>query len=281
MPKKLFANKFFILILCVALAVVIVASVLSLMGLSDYIRGAVKTALSPLQGLFTKVTDAVEGFTDYFTEFDRLKAENEQLRAELDELRDRSYRVDEIEEMNEWLYEYIGIVREHTEYDFTVADIVGREVGNYMTVFTLDVGADNGVTANMPVITSDGIVGYVSEAGKNWCQVRTIIESASSVGAYIERTGEVGLLEGDFNMREEGLCKLTYLSADSSVEVGDRVLTSGLGSIYPRGLVLGIVERIEADEYSRTTVAYVRPAADLEDLSRVMVIKSYETVTEE
>lgn len=267
--------------LCIALMLVIVPSVLAIMGLSDYVRGAVVTVLSPIEGAMTKVTDAIEGFTDYFTEYDRIKAENEELRRRLAELEDRSYRIDEIEKMNEWLVDYLDLAREHTEYDFAVANIVGREGGNYMTVFTLDVGTENGVTKDMPVVTSDGIVGYVNDAGTNWCKVLTIIESASSVGAYVERTGEVGLLEGDFMMRTAGLCKLTYLAADSNVEVGDRVLSSGLGSIYPRGLVVGIVERVEPDEFSRSVTAYVRPTANLEELSRVMIIKSYEKVRDE
>ena len=279
--SKLFANKFFVVMLCISLMLVIVPSVLAIMGLSDYVRGAVVTVLSPIEGAMTKVTDAIEGFTDYFTEYDRIKAENEELRRRLAELEERSYKIDEIEEMNEWLMGYLDLAREHTEYDLAAANIVGREVGNYMTVFTLDVGTENGVTKDMPVVTADGIVGYVNEAGTNWCKVLTIIESASSVGAYVERTGEVGLLEGDFTMRTEGLCKLTYLATDSNVEVGDRILSSGLGSIYPRGLVVGFVERVEADEYSRSVTAYVRPTANLEDLSRVMVIKSYEKVRDE
>lgn len=278
--KKLFANKFFVIMFCIALMLVIVPSVLSIMGLSDYVRGAVVTVLSPFEHAMTAATNAIEGFTDYFTEYDRLKAENEELKDKLAELEDRNYRIEEIERMNDWLYNYFDLAREHPEYDFAVANVVGREVGNYMSVFTLDVGTDVGVTKDMPVVTSDGIVGYVNEAGTNWCKVLTIIESASSVGAYVQRTGEVGLIEGDFDLRLEGLCKLTYLATDSNVEVGDRVLSSGLGSIYPRDLVIGIVERVESDTFSRSVTAYVRPSANLEDLSRVMVIKSYETVRE-
>lgn len=278
--RKFFKSKFFLIMLCIALAAVIVPSVLSLMGLSDYVRSAIVTIVSPLEGAMTKVTDAVTGFTEYFTEFNRLKEENEALRARVEELEDKYYRIDEIEQTNKWLYEYLEIKREHTDYDFAMAEIVGREVGNYMTVFTLNVGTDNGVTADMPVITSSGIVGYVTEAGSNWSKVLTIIESASAVGACVERTGELGLLEGDHDMREEGLCKLIHLASDSEVAVGDRIVSSGLGSIYPRGLVIGTVERIEHDSYSRSVVAYVRPSADLENISRVMVIKSYETVTE-
>lgn len=278
--RKFFKSKFFLIMLCVALTAVIVPSVLSLMGLSDYVRGGIAAIFSPLQNGMTHVTNAVLGFTEYFTEFDRIKAENEELRAKIEELEDKYYRIDEIEQTNKWLYDYLEIKREHTDYDFAMAEIVGREVGNYMTVFTLDVGTENGVTADMPVITSSGVVGYVTEAGSNWSKVLTIIESASAVGACVERTGELGLLEGDHNMREDGLCKLIHLASDSEVAVGDRIISSGLGSIYPRGLVIGIVESTEYDSYSRSVIAYVRPSADLENISRVMVIKSYETVVE-
>lgn len=278
--RKFFKSKFFLIMLCIALAAVIVPSVLSLMGLSDHVRGAVITLLSPLESGMTKVTDAVAGFTEYFTEFNRLKEENEKLKEEIAELKDEYYQIEEIMATNKWLFEYLEIKREHTDYDFAMAEIVGREVGNYMTVFTLNVGTSNGVTVDMPVITADGIVGYVTEAGTNWSKVLTILESASAVGACVERTGELGLLEGDHDMREEGLCKLVYLADDSDVTAGDRIISSGLGSIYPRGLVIGIVERTEYDSYSRSVVAYVRPTADLENVSRVMVIKSYETVTE-
>lgn len=277
---KLIKSKFFIIMLCIALALVIVPSVLTLMGLSSYVRSAVATLLTPAQSLMMKVTNAIDGFTDYFTEFDRLKAENEALKRELAEYKNKFYEIDNILKTNEWLYEYLELKREHTEFKLIDADIVGREVGNYMTVFTLNVGTDKGVTADMPVITSDGIVGYIAEAGPNWSKVLTIIESASAVGAYVERTGELGLVEGSFDLRGTGLCKLTYLATDSDVKVGDRVLSSGLGSIYPRGLVVGIVESIEHDQFSRTVTAYVRPTANLEDLTRVMVIKSYETYAE-
>jgi rod shape-determining protein MreC len=277
---KITKSRFFIIMLCIALALVIVPSVLTLMGLSSYVRSTIATILTPAQSLMMKATDAIAGFTEYFTEFERLKAENEALKRELAEYKNKYYEIEDIIKMNEWLYEYLELAREHTEFNLIVADIIGHEVGNYMTVFTLNVGTDDGVTADLPVITADGIVGYVTEAGTNWSKVLTIIESASAVGAYVERTGELGLIEGSFDLRTSGLCKLTYLATDSDVKDGDRVLSSGLGSIYPRGLVIGIVESVEPDQYSRTVTAYVRPTADLEGLTRVMVIKSYESRTE-
>ena len=110
--------------------------------------------------------------------------------------------------------------------------------------------------------------------------MRTLIESSTSIGACIERTGELGLVEGNFSLAADGICRITYLAADSDVRVGDRVVTSGTGGIYPRDLVIGYVTEVIPDEYSRTLTATIRPAATLTDLDRVMIITSYETVTE-
>ena len=92
-------------------------------------------------------------------------------------------------------------------------------------------------------------------------------------------------MEGDYTLAREGLCRLRYLEEGADVKVGDRILTSGYGSVYPRGLTVGYVERIEENEYSRSLVAYVRPAAFAEDdadrISQVMIITDYETYTEE
>ena len=144
----------------------------------------------------------------------------------------------------------------------------------------MDRGTAHGIREGMPVVTPDGVLGYVDEAGLTWSKVRTLIESSSAIGACIERTGELGLVEGSFQLASQGLCRITYLAADSDVQIGDRVVTSGYGSVYPRDLVIGYVTEIVPDEYSRTITAYIRPASDLSNLDRVMIITSYDTITE-
>lgn len=275
-----FKTKFFIVLVCVALVLVIVPTTLSTMGLNDYVRSAAVTALSPLQKLATAVSDALEGFTSYFTEFDRIVEENNTLRSRLDEMEDRVSAAEEVEKMNEWLYGYLELKREHTDFTMVDAAVTGRESGNYMTVFTLDKGESQGIEVDMPVISPKGVVGRITETGGKWSKASTILESGVSVGAMVERTGELGVIEGDFTLAAEGLCRLVYLDAASDIAVGDRILTSGYGSVYPRGLVVGSVESVEKDPTSRSIVAYVRPAAPLEDMERMMVITDYEIYTE-
>ena len=97
----------------------------------------------------------------------------------------------------------------------------------------------------------------------------------------MERTGELCVVEGDHSLINDGICRLNYLSEDSDVQVGDRILSSGYGSVYPRGLVIGYVTEIEKNQYSRSVVAYVTPAATLTtDISKIMVITDYETYSE-
>ncbi|MGM9653254.1 MAG: rod shape-determining protein MreC [Eubacteriales bacterium] len=270
-------SRFFIVITVLCVVFVVVPSVLSALGMQNYVRSAVNIVMTPLQKCFNAVTDALDGFTAYFTEFDDIVAENVRLKTELAELSDRLYNAEKTENLNEWLSEFLEMKRAHTDFTFAEASITGRESVNYMTVFTIDRGSAHGIAEGMPVVTPDGVLGYVDEVGLTWGKVRTLIEASTSIGACIERTGELGLVEGNYTLASEGLCRITYLAADSDVAVGDRVITSGYGSVYPRGLVIGIVTEIVPDAYSRTLSAYIRPSAELSDLDRVMIVTSYET----
>lgn len=278
--KEFLKTKTFIVLLCVALVLTIVPSVLYSMGLSSVLKSAANVVIMPFQKAFNYAADALDGFVSYFTEFDRLAEENESLRAELEELREKSYDAAEIENEYKWLTEYLELKREHTDFIMTSANVTGRESGNYMTVFTLDRGSAHGINVGMPVITADGVVGYVAEVGVNWSKVKTLLESTVSIGVYVERSGEIGLVTSDYIMSRENICEMKYLPDDADVKIGDRVLTSGYGTVYPRGLVLGYVSDIKHDDYSQSTVAYITPTAELSDLMKVMIITDYEIYME-
>ena len=277
---KFFKNKFFIITLVVALLLSIVPTVLCAMGQGSYVRKALQTAAQPFSWAFTKIGEGLSGFSVYFQRLSDLQKENEELRAQLDDYRDRIYNAKMLEEENKWLSDYLGLKKEHSDFLFEEASVIGRESGNYSTVYTLSKGTMHDIKVNMPVITEDGVVGYVTEVGPTWCRAVSIIETASAVGAYIERSGELGLIEGSYELRFEGKCRMIRLPADADVHEGDRVLTSGLGSIYPRGLFVGEVVSVDADQYSRTLTAVVQPKVDYSSLVKVMIIKDYTIYSE-
>ncbi len=277
---KLFKSRFFVISLAVALLVSIVPGVLCAMGQGSYIRSAIITVASPFKWAFTKAGEGISGFSLYFRTLDELREENAALRAELEGYKSLVYDAELIGEENEFLSDYLGIKEEHVDFLFENATVVGREATNYRTVITLSKGSLHGIEVNMPVITEKGLIGHITEVGSTWSKAEIITESSSAVGAYIERSGTLGVVEGTYELRTEGLCKMVYIEADSDIRVGDKVISSGIGEVYPRGLLIGKVTEVSVDERTRTLVATVEPAADLESISKVMIITEYEITSE-
>lgn len=273
--KEYFKSKFFYIIVVLALLFTIVPSVFYSLGLTFVVRDAVNVALTPMQKLFNSAADAVDGFTAYFYKFDELVEENNELRQQVAELQARTYDAAQLEELYAWMSDFLEMKRLHTDFQMLEASVTGRESGNFSRVLTLDVGTGAGVELNMPVVTSEGIAGRVTEVGYSWCKVTTLVEANSSVGAYIERSGAAGVCEGKFELQADGLIELNYLPGGSEVNVGDRVLSTGFGSVYPRGLCVGYVESAELNPYTRGLTVKVKCAADYSTLSRVMIITGF------
>jgi rod shape-determining protein MreC len=131
----------------------------------------------------------------------------------------------------------------------------------------------------MAVVTPEGIVGCVSEVGLTWCKVSTLLETARSVGVYLPRNNATGILSGDYSMKMDGLCKLTFVDVDvknADVQPGDAVYSSGIGSVYPPELKVGEIVSVEIDNASRTLIATVRPTVDFSEPDHMMIITGYQ-----
>lgn len=274
---RFFKSWSFILLLCLALVLTIVPSVLSFMGQGAVVRNAIGVILSPARNFFSWIREGFAGFFEYFTEYDRIREENAELRARLEGIEDSLYAAQIKDEENKWLSSFLELKRKNEDFILKEGRIIGRESGSYQTFFTLDCGSADGVEINMPVITARGIVGSVTEVGRNWCKVTTILEYTSSVGVYCERSGALGVCDGTYELREQSLCRVSYLEEDADVRVGDRFVTSGLGSVFPQGLAIGEVRTLHRDSYGRGLIAEIAPLVDFAELSRVMVVTGFES----
>lgn len=273
---RIFQNKFFLICLCIALVLTIVPSVFSIMGYRSLAKNIVGTVTMPVRWVATTIGNAVQGWGKYFGNMKALNKENEALIEENKALKEQLQNAELLERENERLRDYLDMKNKYPSFAMEEGMIISHSSGNYITNFTLNRGTLHGIETNMPVVTKDGIVGYVVEVGLNWCMVSTLIETATSVGAYIPRSEVVGIVSGDYSMRQEGTCKIGYIDAEADVQVGDTVYSSGTGSVYPADLKIGTVTSIEVDEYNRTLVATVTPAVDFSSLKWVMIITGYE-----
>lgn len=273
---KFFKNKFFIILLAVAVFASVFTATLSVMGVTDPIRNFANTVSIPFRYIGIAIKDSFEGFSKYFTAIEEMNEENQKLESEIERLEGQLADANAIKEENERLRDYLEIKETYRDFKFLEALIIGSESDNYMTVFTLNKGSNDGVKLGMPIMVKEGLVGSVCELGSTWCRVRTLPEASSSVGAYISRSGEIGIVEGDISLKGTNVCILNYLSEAADVEVGDHVYTSGIGSVYPRDLFIGEVISVETNEYLRTKVAKISLSVDFENLKYVLIIIDYQ-----
>ncbi len=279
--RKFFKSKFFIMTVFVALFLGVGLSLLSSMGYASSLRSGVNYVFSPVQRIFDKIGRGIDGYASYFTDYERLKKENEELKARLGELEDKMYDAEALQNDNDFYKQYLEIKSEHLDFVFEDAYVIGRESGSWATLYSLNKGTDSGIEADKPIVSSDGcLIGCIIEAGSNWAKASSILNSSSSVGVCVERNGTSGIVSGDYSLRNDGLVKMEYLENDADIRVGDRIVTSGLGSIYPKGLVVGVVQSIEYDNNLHTKYAIVKPSFSNELPDRVMVITGFEKTTE-
>ena len=270
--KKFVKTKFFIVAASVAVFLTVLSLTLSIMGRADIVKSGVNLVAYPFRAAASWCGRAVDGFIEYFTEFDRLREENESLRQQLEDALSKKDEAEVALEENKWLREFLTLDGDGSERKLIDAAVVGKSSGNYITTLTLNKGTLNGVKKGDAVITADGLVGYVSEVGLNYSTVSTIVNGEIYVGVIAPRSGALGTLSGDLDRTAEGICKITFEKEDADIVEGDLIVTSGVGSVYPYGIKIGRVISVESDPYNRRLTAYVSASARLDDLYRVMIL---------
>ncbi len=276
---KFLKSKFFIITAAIVLSLALITGILSMLGFSGPIKLVLGTVAKPFSLLGSYFADAANGFFEVFTDYDDLKAENDALRAELESIKNEGYNAEVLEKENEWLKDYINFATDHPTFELTDARIIGRSSDSYATILTLDRGVVHGVKKDMAVITAEGVFGHVTEVGLDYCRVESIVETASSVGVHVERSGASGIVAGDASLRDGGVCRMTYIDSEADIRIGDKIYTSGgSGSAYPSGLYIGEVTALDADEGTRQLIATVTPAVDFTDtegIGKMMIITGY------
>lgn len=267
-----FKNKFLGIITLVVIFLVIFYSVIAAMGQTLMLSNVLGAVSTPFRYGFRAIGNALGGFSDYFTEFRAMKEENERLSEEIRELRRENAGAQVLEGENEWLRGFLGMREELTRFDLTEASVTGREASSYHTLYTLNKGSLHGVAVDMTVITPDGIVGRIESVGVTYCRVSVITENATAVGGVSARSGERGIVLGTLGLRENGRCVMEYLDEFADIEIGDVILSSGSGGMYPYGFPIGTVVELTHNETERTLSAILEPAVNFETLDRVMIV---------
>lgn len=243
-------------------------------------EGAFSKLITPVQSI---VSECFQVFSDYLYRVklrSNIEYEYNKLRAQNDELMLRSILYEELEEENAQLRALLGEYDSRAAMNPVLARVIASEAGNYFSTFTINKGKNDGIDEQMAVITSEGLVGYVYEVFDSTAKVITVIDDQASLAALIESSRDQGAVKGTLGSSGEPLCRMYYLSADSVPRPGDRVITSGVGVSFPKGLLIGYVrESTRAIEDNKHYIV-VEPAADFEHIENVLVLRYYAPVEE-
>jgi len=203
-----------------------------------------------------------------FEENEELKAENLSLKLENARLRRKAGRADRIESL-------IGF-RKTVDYPTVGADVIARDPTNWFRSAWIDRGKDDGVLKNMPVMATGGLAGRVIKSFPGSSRVMLITDPASAVSCFTADGRVPGILEGE----PDGTCTLNYVDKKAEVNVGDFVVTSGLDTVYPKDLPVGVVTAVEKDAPGYFQKIIVKPSANLDRMEEALVILYHEEVGE-
>lgn len=266
------------LVIVILLAILLIALVIFTSGQREKltaIEGVVGEIITPVQGFMYRTATVVSDFFQSIGERRKLAEQYETLKDKAARLEQQQLEMDETNRENERLKALLGFKEEREQFMVEGVRISGKNPGNWFNTLTIDKGSNQGITVNMAVVTDKGLIGRVTDVGKDWSKVRTIVDGQSSVSAIIERTRDNGMVKGNNTLTfEDGLCRMINLPLDSDVVVGDRVITSGLGEIFPKGIYIGEVAEVVYERRDMFKTAIVKPGADFQRLEEVLVIST-------
>lgn len=243
----------------------------------NYVSDVFSTILSPFQRFIDYSGVKINNFFAHFDDIDRLRAENEVLKKKLDESENKVENLLELEQKNKELKEALDIKDQYTNMKPVVANIIAKDMGNWFNIFTIDRGKKDGISNDHPVITSKGLVGRVMEADILSSKIISLIDEDFSVSVRLSKTNDIMVVKGDAKLKDEGLCIMEYIPQDLNLSAGDKVETSGIGGIYPKGIIIGKVLEVRQKTNELDRYAIIEPSVDFKRLEEVIVLNTNET----
>lgn len=242
---------------------------LQMRGQASHAADAVAVVTTPVQTLVSRVNRTTLGLWSTYLDWKNVRAENHRLRDEVQRLRVDALQVSETVDENRRLRRLLQL-KQAMPIATVSAEVIAREWGGWVRSLTVNRGRADHLVRLTAVIGPDGLIGRVVEVHPGSSIVQVLTDPASTVGAHVVRTRTAGIIEGE----PRGTIRLKYMARDSGgIEVGDLVVTSGTGGLFPRGIPIGRVRTIDDDPGSALfRYAQVTPAAEFGRIDEVLLL---------
>jgi len=227
----------------------------------------VTEVVSPLQASLANSKKSLASLWENYLLIVNTSKENTVLKKQISRLESDIFTMEEVRKENLRLKRLLNY-SEQVGNQKVLAQVIGWDSANEFKVIRINKGTRDGIQIMSPVITDNGLVGYVYRATSNYSDVLTILDQNNRVDVVVERTRTHGIVEGVYDFK----CALKYVIRNEPVEVGDKLITAGVGGIYPKGLKVGMITDISKENFGMTLSIEVVPSVDFDKLEEVLVL---------
>lgn len=267
-----FGRRKIILVICILLTMAVTGWFWRHKESVPFVSQTLSTAAAPFEYTASQITfmgktgiSIIDQSVSKWSDLDKLRKENAGLKAE-------QLRYSEILAENTRMRNLLKFKQGYTKFNLLGASVIARDYGTWMNTLMIDRGTDSGIKTYMPVIVPQGVVGFVSEVYLKTARVQLVLDPRTTVGGIVQRPASrvASMVSG--NSGKQGVLSFINIAKEADVIKGDRVVTSGYGGVYPKGLLIGTVENVSDDLEKVSLDADIRPAVDFGHLEEVFVI---------
>lgn len=256
--------------------ILVVVGVLAL-AVSGYLTPVFSFSVSPLISAQSWLSQRYLAFSDFFNsprDMATLRAENAQLKNEAALLQSEIVALQENLAQSEILYTLLDFARTNPEHEYVAATVIGREISPFLQYIIIDKGSNDGLRHGMPVVTQQGLVGRIDALISDAARIQLITDANSTVNVKLQTAGVEGLVRGSVT----GEISLDMVPVETEVQIGDILMTSGLGGTYPPNIFVGQVLTMQSKLNVLFQTGSVQPVVDFANLSAVLVITNFDAV---
>jgi rod shape-determining protein MreC len=254
----------------------VVAGVLFL-AVSGYLTPVFSFSVNPLISAQSWLSQRYLAFSDFFNsprDMATLRAENAQLESEVAMLQTEIVALQENLAQSDILYTLLDFARSNPDHEYVAATVIGREISPFLQYIIIDKGSNDGLRHGMPVVTQQGLVGRIDALISDAARIQLITDANSTVNVKLQTAGVEGLVRGSVT----GEITLDMVPVDTIVQIGDILMTSGLGGTYPPNIFVGQVLTMQSKQNVLFQTGSVQPVVDFLNLSAVLVITNFDSV---
>ena len=226
----------------------------------------------PLQDGMNGIGKWFTNKADYFNSVKKLTKKNKELESQVNELTEENSLLAQNKYELERLRDLYQLDQDYSSYEKIAANVIGKDSGNWFDIFTINKGSKDGIKKDMNVISRGGLVGIVTDVGKDYAKVRAIIDDESSVSVSFANTSDTGIVSGDLKLMDDGVMNVTEVLKDAKVTEGDMVVTSKISDKFVPGILVGYVTNIKLDSSELTQSGQIIPVVDFKHIDEVLVI---------